>query len=106
MKKIYEIFLTDILKNKLITQAQYSNIETALREKKDFESIFHKEAPNLQNDSIYDILGELYKRQRITIDDIVENFAVNLKDFLKSVATKESPAKSTKNIPSATHKRR
>jgi len=34
VKKIYEIFLTDILKNKLITQAQYSNIEAALRENK------------------------------------------------------------------------
>jgi general secretion pathway protein E len=88
VKKIYEIFLTDILKNNLITQTQYINIETALKEKKDFESVFHKEAPNLQNDSIYDVLGELYKRQRITIDDIIENFAVNLKDFLKSVATK------------------
>ena len=51
MEKIYEIFLTDILKNNLITQVQYTNIEAALKEKKDFESILHKEAPNLQNDT-------------------------------------------------------
>ena len=88
MEKIYEIFLTDILKNNLITQVQYINIEAALKEKKDFESILHKEAPNLQNDTIYDVLGELYKKQRITLNEIIENFALNLKDFLKSVATK------------------
>ena len=73
MEKIYEIFLTDILKNNLITQVQYINIEAALKEKKDFESILHKEAPNLQNDTIYDVLSKLYKKQHITLNEIIEN---------------------------------
>ena len=88
MKKVYEIFLSTAQKNELISNAQYQNITAQLREKDDFETIIHQEIPDLKDELVYDILGELYKKQRLNINEITENFAVNLKDFLKYIASK------------------
>lgn len=88
MKKVYEIFLSTAQKNELISNAQYQNITAQLKEKDDFETIIHQEIPDLKDELVYDILGELYKKQRLNINEITENFAVNLKDFLKYIASK------------------
>ena len=88
MKKVYELFLATAQKNELISNAQYQNITAQLREKDDFETIIHQEIPDLKDELVYDILGELYKKQRLNINEITENFAVNLKDFLKYIASK------------------
>lgn len=88
MKKVYEIFLSTAQKNELISNAQYQNITMQLKEKDDFETIIHQEIPDLKDELVYDILGELYKKQRLNINEITENFAVNLKDFLKYIASK------------------
>ena len=88
MKKVYEIFLSTAQKNELISNAQYQNITMQLKEKGDFETIIHQEIPDLKDELVYDILGELYKKQRLNINEITENFAVNLKDFLKYIASK------------------
>ena len=88
MKKVYEIFLSTAQKNELISNAQYQNITMRLKEKDDFETIIHQEIPDLKDELVYDILGELYKKQRLNINEITENFAVNLKDFLKYIASK------------------
>ena len=88
MKKVYELFLATAQKNELISNAQYQNITAQLREKDDFETIIHQEIPDLKDELAYDILGELYKKQRLNINEITENFAINLKDFLKYIASK------------------
>jgi general secretion pathway protein E len=88
VKKVYELFLATAQKNELISNAQYQNITAQLREKDDFETIIHQEIPDLKDELVYDILGELYKKQRLNINEITENFAVNLKDFLKYIASK------------------
>lgn len=88
MKKVYELFLATAQKNELISNAQYQNITAQLREKDDFETIIHQEIPDLKDGLVYDILGELYKKQRLNINEITENFAINLKDFLKYIASK------------------
>lgn len=88
MCKIYELFLATILKNNLITDSQYQNILSLLNDNTDFEFALHQEVPNFSTDYIYDILGELYRRQRITINEITENFVINLKKFLEHIATK------------------
>lgn len=88
MKKVYEIFLSTAQKSELISNAQYQNITAQLKEKDDFETIIHQEIPDLKDELVYDILGELYKKQRLNINEIIENFAVNLKDFLKYIAAK------------------
>jgi len=82
MCKIYELFLATILKNNLITDSQYQNILSLLNDNTDFEFALHQEVPNFSTDYIYDILGELYRRQRITINEITENFVINLKKLL------------------------
>ena len=81
MNKFYELFLTTILKNNLITDIQYQNILSLLKENVDFEHAIQQQAPNLSTENIYDIIGELYKKQRITINEITENFVINLKKF-------------------------
>ena len=88
MKKVYELFLATAQKNELISNTQYQNITMQLKEKDDFETIIHQEIPDLKDELVYDILGELYKKQRLNINEITENFAVNLKDFLKYIASK------------------
>lgn len=88
MKKVYELFLATAQKNELISNIQYQNITMQLKEKDDFETIIHQEIPDLKDELVYDILGELYKKQRLNINEITENFAVNLKDFLKYIASK------------------
>lgn len=88
MKKVYELFLATAQKNELISNTQYQNITAQLREKDDFETIIHQEIPDLKDELVYDILGELYKKQRLNINEITENFAINLKDFLKYIASK------------------
>ena len=88
MKKVYELFLATAQKNELISNTQYQNITMRLKEKDDFETIIHQEIPDLKDELVYDILGELYKKQRLNINEITENFAVNLKDFLKYIASK------------------
>jgi general secretion pathway protein E len=88
VKKVYELFLATAQKNELISNIQYQNITMQLKEKDDFETIIHQEIPDLKDELVYDILGELYKKQRLNINEITENFAVNLKDFLKYIASK------------------
>ena len=88
MKKVYELFLATAQKNELISNTKYQNITAQLREKDDFETIIHQEIPDLKDELVYDILGELYKKQRLNINEITENFAINLKDFLKYIASK------------------
>ena len=88
MNKFYELFLTTILKNNLITDIQYQNILSLLKENVDFEHAIQQQAPNLSTENIYDIIGELYKKQRITINEITENFVINLKKFLEYIAAK------------------
>ena len=88
MTKVYELFLATAQKNELISNTQYQNITAQLREKDDFETIIHQEIPDLKDELVYDILGELYKKQRLNINEITENFAINLKDFLKYIASK------------------
>jgi general secretion pathway protein E len=88
VKKVYELFLATAQKNELISNTQYQNITAQLREKDDFETIIHQEIPDLKDELVYDILGELYKKQRLNINEITENFAINLKDFLKYIASK------------------
>ena len=88
MKKVYELFLATAQKNELISNTQYQNITMQLKEKDDFETIIHQEIPDLKDELVYDILGELYKKQRLNINEITENFAINLKDFLKYIASK------------------
>ena len=88
MNKFYELFLTTILKNNLITDIQYQNILSLLKENVDFEHAIQQQVPNLSTENIYDIIGELYKKQRITINEITENFVINLKNFLEYIAAK------------------
>ena len=87
MKKVYELFLATAQKNELISNIQYQNITMQLKEKDDFETIIHQEIPDLKDELVYDILGELYKKQRLNINEITEIVAVNLKDFLKYISS-------------------
>ena len=88
MNKFYELFMATILKNNLITDIQHQNILSLLKTNTDFEHALQQEVPNFSTKYIYDVLGELYRRQRITINEITENFVINLKNFLEYVANK------------------
>ena len=74
MNKFYELFLATILKSNLITDIQHQNILSLLKANTDFEHALQQEVPNFSTKYIYDVLGELYRRQRITINEITEKF--------------------------------
>ncbi|WP_173031947.1 GspE/PulE family protein [Campylobacter sp. CCUG 57310] len=84
----YELFLSTALKNNLISQQQKQEIEELLSQDNKFEKIIKEVAPDIQEQTIINILSELYRTQRISIANILEKFIINLSDFLKFTAKK------------------
>ncbi|MFL1707007.1 GspE/PulE family protein [Campylobacter sp. MOP7] len=86
--KIYELFLSTAVSRQIISIDEKKEIESSLRQNNKPEAYLQNLAPDLINKHSMDILAELYRSQRISINDILENFTIDLKDFLSFVARK------------------
>ncbi|MDO5046198.1 GspE/PulE family protein [Campylobacter sp.] len=84
----HELFLSTALKNNIISQQQKEDIENLLEQNHKFEKVLREVAPELQEQTIINILSELYRTQRISIADILEKFVIELSQFLKFTAKK------------------
>lgn len=85
---IYELFLSTAFKNNIITEQQKRDIEKLLSEKVKFEQAMRETAPDMTEQSVMNILAELYRTQRVQISGIVEKFVININEFLKFTAKK------------------
>lgn len=85
MKESYKILLNQLLKDDKITQSQQEEILEKLQNNENFNHLIIKYISKVD---FVNLLVELYRRQRIDINNIANDFAIDIKEFLKIVSNR------------------
>ncbi|MDY6120024.1 MAG: GspE/PulE family protein [Campylobacter sputorum] len=85
MKESYQTLINQLIKDEKISQSQQEEIFVKLENSDNFEHIITE---YISKDDFINVLVELYRRQRIDIGNIGNDFTQDIKEFLKIVSNR------------------